>query len=263
MCRFLVITLLIVPLLQALSSEPAELETLFENQQYDRISSLLPQYKQSHPNHPTVLFLRAFLHTDSDSAIQLYKTVAHTSPQSKYADHALFRLAQFHFAQKNYESARLLFTTLFKVYDTSIYKDDAQYLYCQCILAQGKVDSAKIFLKAFVQNVSRSPFVDSAILDLEHLGGLSRDRLAQNKEPKPENRYTIQVASFKSKQNAQNAHYRLSRIFSHVELGERVLGNTRYYIVFVGNFSDKQKAERYANLYIKPYLKEYKIVPTS
>lgn len=245
------------------SAEIADLESAFERRNYDTVREQLPEVAQQYPRHPTVLFMRGFFHSHPDSAAQLYAELLDNDPNNKYADQAAFRLGQYHYVRENYGKARRLFSNVFKTFPSSLLKDDAQYLYCQSILAQGKVDSAKLFLKAFVQNVNRSPLVDAAILDLEHLGGLARDRLAQEaprREIETPRVYTIQVAAFRNYQNAKNAHYRLARIFSHVEIGERTLGNTQYYIIFVGQFSSRDKAERYADLYIAPYLKDYKIV---
>lgn len=233
------------------------LDDYFEQERFAELENVLASFVENASNDPSVLFFQGYFHNNPDSATKYYRRVIYDYPQSKYADYALFRLGQFSYFENDYAAARHYFSRLVQNFSSSELRDDAQYLYCQCIIAQGKVDSAKLFLKAFVQNVKRSPFVDAAILDLESLGGLPLDRL----EPKRTSvAYAIQVASYKDFTDAKNALYKLSRVFPHVEIGERTLGNKTYYHVLIGRFESKEKAIKYANLYIEPHLTEFKII---
>ena len=243
-----------------LASDIDMLESYFENEQYDVLRQQVGRLAGKYPNNPTVLFFKGYSSTDPDSALFYYQQVASRFPESKYAANAHYRLGQFYYFVGDYQQARQRFSTLLRSYPSSYLKDDAQYLYCQCIMAQGKTDSAKIFLKAFVQNVRRSPYVNSAILDLESLGGLSTNAAPVSAAPKEKDFYSIRVASFKSFESAKNALFKLSNIYPHVEVSERRLGNTNYYIVYLGRFESRDKARQYAKLYIEPHLQDYEIV---
>ena len=234
------------------------LEAYFEQQRYEELEHALPSHIMSYPNDPSVLFFRGFFHHNPDSAATYYRRVVYDFPNSKYADYALLRLGQHCYFMNDFATARHHFSRLLRNFSDSEWHDDAQYLYCQCIIAQGKADSAKLFLKAFIQNVQRSPYVDAAILDLESLGGLPLDTLTPPGKNPVE--YSIQVASYKDFSDAKNTLLKLSRVFPHVEIGERTLGNTKFYSVLVGSFESKEKAIKYAELYIQPHLTEYKIV---
>ncbi len=236
------------------------LESCFRNEQYDELKKELPLVAKKHADDPAVLFFQGFTTNDPDSAALFYQQVVDKHPDSQYADFALFRLGQYYFFMEDYTKARRRFSRLLRGYPSSYLKDDAQYLYCQCVLAQGKTDSAKLFLKAFVQNVRRSPYVDNAILDLESLGGISTTVSQPKRQPAKKTFYSIQVASFKSFESAKKALFKLSKIYPHVEVGERTLGNTDYYLVYLGRFDSREKARQYARLYIKPHLQDYKVV---
>ncbi|MBN1561000.1 SPOR domain-containing protein [candidate division KSB1 bacterium] len=252
------ITLLLALLGPLLSTDIKVLEDYFEQQRYDELKNALTSYAMSAPNDPSVLFFRGYFHQHADSAATYYRRVVYNFPNSKYADHALLRLGQLAYFNNDFAAARHHFSRLLRNFADSEWRDDAQYLYCQCIMAQGKVDSAKLFLKAFIQNVQRSPYVDAAILDLESLGGLPTEILTPpEKSPVA---HSIQVASYKDFSDAKNALFKLSRVFPHVEIGERTLGNTKYYNVLIGSFESREKAMKYAQLYIRPHLSEYKIV---
>ncbi|MBN1464795.1 tetratricopeptide repeat protein [candidate division KSB1 bacterium] len=240
-----------------LSVDVRMLESFFEQQRYDELERAISSL-QTLPDDPSLLFFRGYFQSNPDSAVTYYGRVINHFPNSKYADYALLRLGQYSYFDDDFSTARRHLSRLVRHFPDSEWRDDAQYLYCQCIIAQGKVDSAKLFLKAFVQNVQRSPFVDAAILDLESLGGLPLDTLISQK--KSSVGYSIQVASYKDFNDAKDVLYKLARVFPHVEIGERTLGNTKYYNVLIGSFESREKASRYAQLYIQPHLTEYKVV---
>ncbi len=238
----------------------ADLDRAFEAEDFEQLKQLLPSHMSIYPNDPLVLFFQGFVHSDPAQAVSFYKRVVTEYPTSKYADYAVFRIGQFHYFNADYLKARRYFSSLFRKFPYSDLRDDAQYLYCQSILAEGKVDSAKLFLKTFVQNARRSPFVDAAILDVESLGGLAQDELSKPAQKKLTAEYSIQVATYKNLSDADNAMQKLSRVFPHVTTGERTLGNATYYDVLIGKFDTKAKATNYARLYIKPHLNEYKVI---
>ncbi len=238
----------------------ADLDQLFEQENYQQLESLLPSHMAAFPNDPHVIFFQGYVQTDPTQAVIFYQRVVTDFPTSTYADYALLRLGQYYYFEGHYLTARRYFSQLFRTFPDSELKDDAQYLYCQSILADGKIDSAKLFLKAFVQNAKRSPYVDAAILDVEDLGGLAPEELVKPPVKKQKSFFSIQVASYKNQTDAKNAMHKLSRVFPHVTVGERTLGNTTYYRVLIGKFNSKDKATEYARLYIKPHLSEYTVI---
>jgi tetratricopeptide (TPR) repeat protein len=237
-----------------------DLDRAFEQDDYEELKRLLPSHISIYPDDPHVIFFRGLIETDPAQAVKFYQRVVNDFPTSRFVDHAMFRLGQYYYFEGEYLRARRYFSNLFRKYPDSDLRDDAQYLYCQSILADGKVDSAKLFLKAFVQNAKRSPFVDAAILDVESLGGLAQEELTKPSKKERVAEYSIQVASYKNVNDAQNAKQKLARVFPHVKIGERTLGNTTYHRVLIGKFDSKEKAADYARLYIKPHLSEYKVI---
>lgn len=241
--------------MRAAADSVAALDSCFQQKRYQELQNRLPAVAALHPDHPTILFYQAFLHTNADSALALYKKVVTLDPLSPYVDQALFRIGQFYNFNQEYQKSRSYFAALFKRFPHSPLRDDAQYLYCQCILAQGKADSARVFLKAFIQNIDQSAYIDQAILDLESIGGIAAPNDAGAREY-----FSIQVAIFRNDEDARNAALKLNRLFSHVEVLQQSPGNSAYRAVLIGKFTSHEKARRYADLYIQPHLKEYKII---
>lgn len=242
---------LLFGLLRTLDAEvnPAALDSLFLTKNYDELKARLPEAVAHYRGHPAVLFYQAFVESNADTAQMLYKKVIAAAPNTAFAEQALFRLGQYHFSVQEYGKARSFFSALFKKYPQSAWRDDAQYLYCLCVMAQGKTDSARVFLNAFVQK-SQSPYVDQAVLDLEQLGGST---------PPVDEYFTIQIAVFDNREEAQQAVQKLTRVFSHVEILEQP--EPGHLSVTVGRFSSRARAQRYAELYIQPSLPTFKIIP--
>jgi tetratricopeptide (TPR) repeat protein len=257
-CYFSVLIFLVLG--PALFTSVADVESLFEQEEFDALKSALPEVVAAFPNDPAVIFFQGFTHANPDQAVSFYKRVVDEFPSSKYADYAMFRLGQYYYFEGDFTLARRYYSRVFRSYPESDLRDDAQYLYCQCIMAEGKTDSAKLFLKTFVQNAKRSPYVDAAILDVESLGGLSQEALTASDQKKKQKIFAIQVATYKNLSDARDAVHKLSRVFPNVKVGERTLGNTTYNRVLIGKFTTKDKAADYARLYIKPHLSEYKII---
>ena len=241
---------LLFGLLRTLDAEvnPAALDSLFLIRNYDELKGRLPQIAAHDRGHPAVLFYQAFLESNADTAQALYKKVIAAAPNTAFAEQALFRLGQYHFSMQQYGKARSFFSALFKKYPQSVWRDDAQYLYCLCVAAQGKTDSARVFLTAFVQK-SQSPYIDQAVLDLEQLGGAM---------PPVDDYFTLQIALFDNREEAQQAVQKLAHVFSHVEILEQP--ETSRLAVTVGRFSSRERAQRYAELYIQPSLPTFKII---
>lgn len=265
--RTLILTLFIFIFAFFSFSAPSEIEKLqryFQESQFDKLKNDLPDVATKYPDNPIVLFLQGVLEKNPQMAMQYYRRVLNDYPTFEYADHALFRLGQYSYFEQNYQHAKHHFSRLARHYPESDLKDDAQYLYCQCLLAQGKKDSAKTFLKIFVQNAKRSPFVDLAVLDIERLGGIPLDELhgfTIHKESDHQIfKYTIQVGAFKNLSNAERVINGLDNKFPFVEMGEKTLGNTVYHLVWIGKFKTKNQAREYARNYIAPYIDDYRIV---
>jgi hypothetical protein len=233
----------------------AALDSCFQQQNYQELQVRLPNLAALFPNNPSILFYQAFLQTNADSALTLYKKMVALAPLSPFVDQALFRIGQYYYFSQEYQKARPYFSALFKKYLHSPLRDDAQYLYCQCVFAQGKDDSARVFLKAFIQNSGQSAYIDQAILDLESMGGITATNESGERQY-----YSIQVATFRNDEDARNAALKLGRLFSHVEILDQSPGYSSNRAVLIGKFTSEEKAQRYAELYIQPHQIEYKIV---
>lgn len=253
-----------LPHLSIAQSKIKKLEELLSRDQLEEIQELLPKVEQQYPDHPTVLYLKGIFEKDATAAFQCFQRVMEKYKDSIYADDALYRIAQYFYAQGKFDLAQKYFSLLTRRYSYSPLKDDAQYLLCQCMIAKGKVDSAKIFLNAFIKNSPRSPFVDLAVMDLESFNSMISDEPAAGKEAgHAVFKYVIQVGAFSSRKNADQFAEKFKQEGHTVDIVAKKIGRKKWYAVWVGRFQTKAMATNYAEKLLKKSVNDYKIIDRS
>ena len=242
-------------------SDADDIENLIRDENYTELRTEIRRIQSSDENYPSVLFAKGLISENAQKAIEYYNDIVQNHHNSKYADDALFRLGQYHYSQGSYDSARKYFSLLSRHFPSSKYKDESQYLYCQCFVAQGSLDSAKVFLTAFIKNVSKSPYIDFAIMDLEELstfqanagmGDLGTNLSRFN--------YSIQVGAFSDRKNAVKFSEMLSERKIVADIVSKQIGNRQLWAVWIGKYQTKEKAKEYAERYLKRIFDDYQIV---
>lgn len=254
-CRAVVFSLLVI-LVTFTWADVQKVDRLLQEKRFKELADELNSLNSREQSHSTALFARALITTDGKSAHRLYNDLVQKDHSSKYADQAIFRIAQYHYLTKNYKAAKGYFSLLSRHYDDSQLKDDAQYMYCQCLLAQGAVDSAKLFLRTFVKNVRHSPFVDLAVLDLEDL---EQANVLDDQEVEAM-RFSIQVGAFSNRDNAKRFADTLTKRNIPADIVEKRIGRQRLYAVWVGRFSSRESARSYAGRHLANIIDDYQIV---
>lgn len=81
----------------------------------------LPQLLESYPNHPGLLYVQALTTNDADEAVSYYQTIIAETPDSEWADDALYKLYEYYYAIGAYNVASQQITELKKRYPSSSY----------------------------------------------------------------------------------------------------------------------------------------------
>lgn len=71
----------------------------------DSIRVFLPELIKTYPNEPGYVYLMALTESDGDKALRHFQTIVRSFPASEWADDALFRLYQYHYAIGAYKTA--------------------------------------------------------------------------------------------------------------------------------------------------------------
>ncbi|HNY91383.1 MAG TPA: SPOR domain-containing protein [bacterium] len=241
----------------------AELERAWQEDRFDDLEKLLPAAEKAYPRNPTVAFLRALVLADADEAFASYKRVFESEEMSRYADTALFKMAQYQYARERFTAARRYFQMMQKRFPQTRWLDDSLYLTGQCYLAEGKSDSARLVWNSLIKRFPRSPYCDMAVADLESSvwdqpASAPRQSAAPVSGGKPF--YSIQVGAFSKQENAHTILAGLEKVGYEGMIVEKKVGTRLFYAVWIGSFPDRESAEDYARRFIVKVTKEYSIV---
>ncbi len=180
-----------------------------ENGKIEEVQTDFRILKIKNSHHPDVIFLEAVLTEDGEKAQKLYELVYTSFPNSKFADAALFRNFSYYYALGLYKKATELKNMLAKEYPNSPYLKNTERNY---------------------------PEVDEMILV---------DKDPYKIKNKSDIKFTIQAGAFGNAQNAED----LKRNFIAKGLKSRItsktVGNLQLKIVDVGEFTTREKAEKF------------------
>ncbi len=240
----------------------AALELAWQEDRFEDIEKLLPAAEKEEPKNPSVAFFRALVQSDAEAAVNSYKQVFESDEMSRYADTALFKMAQYYYARERYAVARKYYRMLQKRFPQTKWLDDSAYLTGQCYLAEGKPDSARMEWKSFVKRYPRSPYCDMAVADLE----AQPESAAGTSQPDPSTSaaktpwYTIQVGAFANPDNARTILAGLEKVGYEGMISQKTVGSRTFHLVWIGRFTDRAAAEDYARRFITKVTREYSII---
>lgn len=242
------------------------LAKLLEEDRLEEIAERLPHVAQKFPNSPTVLYLQGVLATNAKDAISYFEKIVQSHKDSQFADRAMMRIAQYHYAAGNYEMAANYFQAIINEFLDSPTRDNAAYYHAQCYLAKGDVDSARILLHQFIIDYQSSNLASAAIMDLE-----LTEKQSQPSEDIPEitvpksadavRKYTVQIGAFKNKENAMRLVKKAMQLGYDVNGFRKGEGRQTVFVVWVGEFSTRAEAERFARDFQKKHRMKYIVIP--
>ena len=93
----------LVSIFSILSSQNVDLYfSLIDEGELDGVKENLPELLSKYPNDPGVLFLKAVLTDDGESALKQYKYILKNFPKSKYAPEAAMKIGEYFYARGLY-----------------------------------------------------------------------------------------------------------------------------------------------------------------
>ncbi|RMD99974.1 MAG: hypothetical protein D6814_04545 [Calditrichaeota bacterium] len=208
-----------------------------------------------YPHSPVALYFQALLEVDAVRALELYKSLVKRFRSSEYAVKSLYRIGQFYFARGFYYSARKYFLDVIRTEPNSDLADKATYFAAKCLFAAGKRDSAR---QEFIQLKRHHPpqlliaLIDE---DLATLNSSGPDRYAAPAAQTPgindaqTGGYTVQIGSYLREENARSQKKYFALLGYPVEIKEIKKNSATYYRVFIGRFSEKAKAKKFAQAF--------------
>ena len=137
----------------------------------------LPDLKKKYPDSPSVIFLDAMLDEDHERSIKKYKQIYTLYQDSRYADDAIMKIAEFYYTNGSYIKSSEWVKKINLYYSKSEHINRSLNLYIRTLILTGKEDTAKLFLGSFKKKYPN--------IKLEkHPKLQSKEEVADNDKPK-------------------------------------------------------------------------------
>jgi len=185
--------LLSLLLLYSIAFAQSEIDKLVEEVYTGNIQNaidVLPQLKKKYPENPSLLFLDAMLDEDQNRAIKKYKQVYNLHENSKYADDAVMKIAEFYYVNGSYVKSSEWVKKINLYYSQSQHIDRSLNLYIRTLILTGKEDTAKMFMNTFNKKYPNIELDNQEKLDSKEIV-IDEKEKSKNDKSKPKEKSKI------------------------------------------------------------------------
>ncbi|MDZ7361649.1 MAG: SPOR domain-containing protein [candidate division KSB1 bacterium] len=235
-----------------------EILTLLERHELAITRERINQTYRQYPNSAVAAYFHAMLEQDGETASKYFQDIASRFPGTVYAERALFRLGQYHFAQGTYNRARQYFLSLIEQYPKSILLPQANYYAAKSLVIIGmptgvELSQAREELSRCVEKYPGTWVAKFAAEDLAKLPSLTAAPKQKPSEPPPptpkklKGIYTVDIGAFDSREKAAREQAVFSKAGYPTEISEERRGRKIFYKVLVGDFTDRSQARKFSD----------------
>jgi tetratricopeptide (TPR) repeat protein len=242
----LAIALWLLPLAALSQVREEEMLALLEKNDLASAREKVSQVYRKYPSSATAVYFHALLEENADVAIKLFQEILTRFQNTVYAERALFRLGQYHFARGTYHGARQYFLTLLEQYPASNLAPQAAYYAAKSLLIIGNSPQIREELSRCAEKYPGTWMANFAADDLAKLKSPANHQASDPKKPPPAP-YTVQIGAFANRENAVNQQRTFSQAGYTALIKEKKEGRRIYYQVFVGEFTDRNQARAFAD----------------
>ena len=221
-----------------LSSQNVDLYfSLIEEGELDGVKENLPELLSKYPNNSGVLFLKAVLTEDGESALKQYKYILENFPKSTYAPQAAMRIGEYFYARGLYTQCASLLKNIPAQYPRYPQMQRLTDLMINSFNAIGEADSARYY----------SLIIKSMFPTIETNIEATDDKLSQvfsfKKKTKSLGPYVVQIGAFSSRDNAKRLKLQVSQLGHDVSINKVDSNGKTFFAVRINRYKSKRKAE--------------------
>ena len=211
--------------------------SLIEEGELDGVKENLPELLSKYPKDPGVLFLKAVLTDDGESALEQYKYILENYPKSLYAPKAAMKIGEYFYARGLYTQCASLLKNIPINYPRYPQIQRLTDLMINSFNAIGEPDSAKYYsliIKSMFPSIETNiPSKDNKLSQV-----FSFRKKNENLGP-----YVIQIGAFSSKENAKRLKLQVSQLGHDVSINKVESNGKTFYAVRVNRYKTKREAE--------------------
>jgi tetratricopeptide (TPR) repeat protein len=242
----LAIALWLLPLAASSQVKEEDMLTLLEKNDLASAREKVSQVYQKYPSSATAAYFHALLQENGDTAIKLFQEISARFQGTVYAERALFRLGQYHFADGTYQRARQYFLNLLEQYPASNLAPQAAYYAAKSLLIIGNSPQIRDELSRCAEKYPGTWMANFAAEDLAKLKSPANHKASDPKK-KPAAPYAVQIGAYASRENAASQQRSFSQAGYSALIKEKTEGRRTYYQVLVGEFTDRNQARAFAD----------------
>ena len=212
--------------------------SLIEEGKVNGVKENLPELLSRYPNDAGVLFLKALLTSEGDSAIKQYKLILENYPDSKFAPESAMKIGEYFYARGLYTQSANLLKNIPLKYPRYPNMQRLTDLMINSFNAIGESDSAKYY----------SLVIKSMFPAIETKVDQSSSKLSQvfdfKKREKKLGPYVVQIGAFSSKKNANRLKLQVNQLGHDVSINKVDSNGKTFFAVRVNRYKSKNKAEQ-------------------
>ncbi|MGH7450344.1 MAG: SPOR domain-containing protein, partial [bacterium] len=242
----LTIALWLLPLAASSQIKEEDMLALLEKNDLVTARDKVYQVYRKYPSSATAAYFHALLQENADTAIKLFQEISTRFQNTVYAERALFRLGQYHFADGTYQRARQYFLNLLEQYPASNLAPQAAYYAAKSLLIIGNSPQIRDELSRCAEKYPGTWMANFAADDLARLKTPANHHASDPKK-QPVAPYAVQIGAYTSRENAASHQRSFSKAGYSALIKEKNEGRRVYYQVLVGEFTDRNKARAFAD----------------
>lgn len=238
MSRYRIILALLLAPLCLFSQDIDEAIRLFNSSQFERARDIFVQVAKdkNNPRIAEAYYYLGRLSISPDSSLYYFNKVKTDHPQSRYADIAYLEIAKSYISMKHYQNAIISLTELLRKYpDTSLH-DEVMFWLGVSYMSTGKEEEGISILKDLRKTYPKSVWSERALTIIP----------SKDTPEKTEEYYTVQVGSYRNKNNADNYANEIRTKGYDVQIIEALVKGNTYYRVWVGKFTTMEQAKTFS-----------------
>ena len=207
---------------------------LFNSFQFSRAKEIFYELKddKDHARIGEVYYYIGRLSVNPDSATYYYYEVINNFPRSRYADISYLEIAKINVARKNFRTAIANLDALTKRYPETEYRDEVMFWQGVSYISVDDNEQGEAILKELQKSYPKSVWSERAA------------NITQTKDLSQEY-YTIQLGSYRNKENAESYAATLRDKGLDVRVVEALVKGQIYYRVWTGQFLTLEQAKEY------------------
>ena len=210
---------------------------LIEEGELDGVKENLPELLSKYPKDPGVLFLKAALTYDGESALNQYKYILENYPKSLYAPNAAMKIGEYFYARGLYTQCASLLKNIPAKYPRYPQMQRLTDLMINSFNAIGEADSAQYYA-LIIKSMFPAIETNLELKDSKLSQVFSFKKKSENLGP-----YVVQVGAFSSKENAKRLKLQVRQLGHDVSINKVDSNGKTFYAVRINRYKSKRKAE--------------------